>query len=55
MSKRPRGKLANQFENLSGRVTKWTGSTPAFAFALGIVAAWGVLGPVFHYSYTRQL
>jgi low affinity Fe/Cu permease len=55
MSKRPRGKLANQFENLSGRVTKWTGSTPAFACALGIVAAWGLLGPVFHYSDTWQL
>src|SRR6187455_907991 len=55
MSKRPPGKLANWFENLSGRVTKWTGSTPAFACALGIVAAWGLLGPIFHYSDTWQL
>ncbi len=55
MSKGPRGKLANWFENLSGRVTQWTGSTPAFAFALGIVAVWGLLGPLFHYSDTWQL
>jgi low affinity Fe/Cu permease len=55
MSKRPRGKLANWFENLSGRVTQWTGSTAAFGCALGIVALWGLLGPVFHYSDTWQL
>jgi low affinity Fe/Cu permease len=55
MSKRPRGKLANWFENLSGRVTQWTGSTPAFACALGIVALWVLLGPVFRYSDTWQL
>src|SRR4030095_9067386 len=50
-----RGKLANWFENLSGRVTQWTGSTPAFACALGIVALWVLLGPVFRYSDTWQL
>ena len=55
MPKRQRGKLANWFEQLSGRVTQWTGSTPAFACALGIVAVWGLLGPVFHYSDTWQL
>ena len=55
MSRRPRGKLANWFENLSGRVTHWSGSTPAFACALGVVAVWGLLGPVFHYSDTWQL
>jgi low affinity Fe/Cu permease len=55
MSRRPRGKLANWFENLSGRVTQWSGSTPAFACALGVVAVWGLLGPVFHYSDTWQL
>jgi low affinity Fe/Cu permease len=55
MSRRPRGKLANWFENLSGRVTQWSGSTPAFACALGVVAVWALLGPVFHYSDTWQL
>jgi low affinity Fe/Cu permease len=36
-------------------VTKWTGSTPAFAVAFGAVAIWAVTGPVFHYSDTWQL
>ncbi|MEO8432829.1 MAG: low affinity iron permease family protein [Acidobacteriota bacterium] len=36
-------------------VTKWTGSTPAFAFALGAVLASGITGPIFRYSDTWQL
>ena len=36
-------------------VTKWTGSTPAFAIALGAVVLWAGTGPVFHYSDTWQL
>jgi low affinity Fe/Cu permease len=31
------------------------GSSAAFACALGTVAAWGILGPVFDYSDTWQL
>lgn len=37
------------------RVTVWTGSSPAFAFAVIAVVVWGALGPIFHYSDTWQL
>jgi low affinity Fe/Cu permease len=36
-------------------VTKWTGSTPAFATAAMAVVVWAVIGPIFHYSDTWQL
>ena len=42
-------------ERLSGRVTKWTGSTSAFIMAVGIIVLWGLLGPVFDFSNTWQL
>ncbi len=43
------------FEAFSRRITNWTGSTPAFLLALGVVAVWGLTGPLFHYSETWQL
>jgi low affinity Fe/Cu permease len=43
---------AQRFAQLS---TRWTGSTPAFAIALAMVALWASAGPVFHYSDTWQL
>jgi low affinity Fe/Cu permease len=43
------------FETFSGAVTRWTGSTTAFAVALGIVVVWAILGPVFRFSNTWQL
>jgi low affinity Fe/Cu permease len=42
-------------EALSEAVTKWAGSSTAFVSALGIIAFWGLLGPVFRYSDTWQL
>lgn len=45
----------NIFERFSRRVTTWTGSTPAFMIALGIIVVWGATGPIFHYSDTWQL
>jgi low affinity Fe/Cu permease len=45
----------NAFERFAYRMTRWTGSTPTFLGALGIVAVWGALGPVFGYSDTWQL
>src|SRR5262245_29098272 len=42
-------------ERLAGTVAAKTGSTLAFAIALGIVLLWLVLGPVFHFSDTWQL
>jgi low affinity Fe/Cu permease len=43
------------FENLARAVTRFTGSTPAFTIAVGIILLWGVTGPIFHYSDTWQL
>ena len=40
---------------LATRITKWSGSTPAFLLALGVVAVWVVSGPVFAFSDTWQL
>jgi low affinity Fe/Cu permease len=42
-------------ERLSGAITKWTGSTAAFATACSLVILWLVTGPVFGYSNTWQL
>jgi low affinity Fe/Cu permease len=36
-------------------ITKFSGSTAAFITAAGIVVAWGLMGPLFHYSETWQL
>jgi low affinity Fe/Cu permease len=49
------GTFGRKIETLSERVTRWTGSTSGFAFALGTVLLWAVLGPVFHFSNTWQL
>jgi low affinity Fe/Cu permease len=40
---------------MSTVVTRWTGSTPAFGVALGVIVAWALVGPVFHFSDTWQL
>ena len=42
-------------ERVSAAVTQWTGSTTAFASAVGVIVVWAVLGPVFGYSDTWQL
>jgi low affinity Fe/Cu permease len=47
--------LSQTCERLSEQVTKWTGSTLAFAAATGIIVIWAFLGPVFEYSNTWQL
>ena len=52
------GKQADQkgrLEQVSAAVTRWTGSTNAFACAGGVIVVWAVLGPVFGYSDTWQL
>jgi low affinity Fe/Cu permease len=47
--------LSQTLEQLSERVTKWTGSTGAFITAFGVIVVWGLLGPAFSYSNTWQL
>lgn len=43
------------FESFANKVTKATGSTPAFIAALAMVILWAITGPLFHYSETWQL
>lgn len=43
------------FEIFAAKVTKATGSTPAFLIAFLTVVIWAVTGPVFKYSETWQL
>jgi low affinity Fe/Cu permease len=47
--------LASAMERLSSVVTAWTGSSSAFAAALLVILAWGLTGPLFHFSDTWQL
>jgi low affinity Fe/Cu permease len=47
--------LSQTCERLSGRVTKWTGSTEAFIVAVAVIVVWGLLGPVFGFSNSWQL
>ena len=42
-------------ERAAERITKWTGSGPGFAFAVTIIVAWAVAGPLFGWSDTWQL
>ena len=43
------------FERIAGAVTHFSGGTPAFILALGIILLWVVTGPLFGYSDTWQL
>jgi low affinity Fe/Cu permease len=42
-------------EETAHLITRFTGSTAAFAVAAGVVAIWALLGPWFQYSETWQL
>lgn len=42
-------------ERLAARITKAAGSTAAFIIAFLLILAWGITGPVFHYSAEWQL
>ncbi|HZI66675.1 MAG TPA: low affinity iron permease family protein [Thermoanaerobaculia bacterium] len=45
----------NPIERFSTRVSQWTGSTAAFAIALGFVLVWALTGPFFHFSQAWQM
>jgi low affinity Fe/Cu permease len=47
--------LTHCLEPASEAVTRWAGSSSAFALSLGIVLVWALVGPLFHYSNTWQL
>jgi low affinity Fe/Cu permease len=48
-------KKVGVLERFSGRLTAWTGTSWAFALAVGVVVVWLVTGPVFGFSDTWQL
>ena len=52
---RTRSGLGQKLEDLSSTATRWTGSTPALALAVGMLLVWVATGPIFHYSDTWQL
>ena len=50
-----RARVQGVVERVSGAVTRWAGSTNAFACAVFVIVAWATLGPLFRYSDTWQL
>ena len=48
-------KVGRSLEALSSTVTRWTGSSTAFAVAFGVVVVWALTGPLFGFSDTWQL
>ncbi|HEX4994800.1 MAG TPA: low affinity iron permease family protein [Methylomirabilota bacterium] len=54
MAKRQTGR-SGWLEHSARVVTVWTGSSQVFAGAVGVIIAWALLGPVFHFSDTWQL
>jgi len=48
-------KLGLWLERSASAVTRWTGSTSAFALACGIIFVWAFTGPLFNFDNTWQL
>jgi low affinity Fe/Cu permease len=55
MAKRRQTGKSGWLEHSARAVTVWTGRSPAFACAVGVVIVWALLGPVFRFSDTWQL
>lgn len=55
MAKRRKTDGSKWLEHSARMVTVWTGSSQAFAAAVGVVIVWALLGPIFHFSDTWQL
>jgi low affinity Fe/Cu permease len=55
MAKRRQTDGSRWLERSARAVTVWTGSSQAFAGAVGVIIVWALLGPVFHFSDTWQL
>lgn len=43
------------FERVSNTITTYSGSSPVFIAAVGLILLWAVTGPVFHFSNTWLL
>ena len=48
-------KLGLWLERSASAVTRWTGSTSAFALSCGIIFVWAFTGPLFNFDNTWQL
>jgi len=46
---------SDKFGKFAARCSHYLGSRWAFVAAIGVIVAWGLTGPVFHYSDTWQL
>jgi low affinity Fe/Cu permease len=55
MARRQQTGGSGWLERSARTVTVWTGSSQAFAGAVGVIIVWALLGPVFHFSDTWQL
>jgi low affinity Fe/Cu permease len=47
--------LGGRLEAMARTITRFTGSARGFGLAAGVIVAWGMTGPLFHYSDTWQL
>ena len=52
---RPASKVGRALERGSQVVSRWTGSSSAFALAALVIVVWLITGPLFHFSDTWQL
>jgi len=52
---RRRPAIGRGLERFSRAITDWVGTSWALAIALAVVIAWGLTGPLFHFSDTWQL
>src|SRR6185369_5104892 len=43
------------FQKLTRKSARWTGHPAVFSLAVGLIAVWGITGPLFHFSDTWQL
>jgi low affinity Fe/Cu permease len=46
---------SDRFGKFAARSSHYLGSRWAFVAAIGVIVAWGLTGPIFHYSDTWQL
>ena len=51
----PANENISGFEKVSNTITSYSGSSPVFIAAVGLILIWGITGPIFHYSNTWLL
>src|SRR5512133_1309855 len=55
MARHTNNRIGLQLERIATAVTRWTGSTSAFALACATLLIWALTGPLFGFSDTWQL